>query len=56
MANVSLQAAPVARPQGEPISRVENGLYVVGDKSRSIDMQRYNSPVHRPTVLQDRER
>jgi TldD protein len=42
MANVSLQ--PVADgPSTEAlIAGVENGLYVVGDKSWSIDMQRYN--------------
>jgi TldD protein len=27
---------------GELISRVEHGLYIVGDKSWSIDMQRFN--------------
>jgi TldD protein len=42
MANVSLQAAPDGPSTQELISRVENGLYVVGDKSWSIDMQRYN--------------
>ncbi|WP_435745744.1 TldD/PmbA family protein [Nocardioides sp. SYSU DS0663] len=46
MANVSLQPAP-GRPGDGPsteelIGRVEDGLYVVGDKSWSIDMQRYN--------------
>jgi TldD protein len=42
MANVSLQ--PVAGgPSTEAlISGVQDGLYVVGDKSWSIDMQRYN--------------
>ncbi|MFJ8044201.1 TldD/PmbA family protein [Kitasatospora sp. NPDC096147] len=42
MANVSLQ--PVAGgPSTEGlISQVENGLYIVGDRSWSIDMQRYN--------------
>jgi TldD protein len=42
MANVSLQ--PVAGGPGieELIGAVEDGLYVVGDKSWSIDMQRYN--------------
>ncbi|HYO39353.1 MAG TPA: TldD/PmbA family protein [Nocardioidaceae bacterium] len=45
MANVSLQPSP--QPDGGPseedlIGRVENGIYVVGDKSWSIDMQRYN--------------
>jgi TldD protein len=42
MANVSLPAAPGGPSTKELISRVENGLYVVGDKSWSIDMQRYN--------------
>jgi TldD protein len=42
MANVSLQ--PIADgPSTEAlIAGVDNGLYVVGDKSWSIDMQRYN--------------
>ena len=45
MANVSLQ--PSTDPDGGPtteelISRVDDGLYVVGDKSWSIDMQRFN--------------
>ncbi|MDH6129449.1 TldD/PmbA family protein [Kitasatospora sp. GP82] len=42
MANVSLQ--PVADGPGTEglISDVENGLYIVGDRSWSIDMQRYN--------------
>ncbi|MBF4163766.1 TldD/PmbA family protein [Nocardioides acrostichi] len=42
MANVSLQPAPEGPGTGELISRVERGLYIVGDKSWSIDMQRYN--------------
>lgn len=42
MANVSLQAAPDGPTTEELIGRVERGLYVVGDKSWSIDMQRYN--------------
>ena len=45
MANVSLQ--PSTAPDGGPstedlIGRVDDGLYVVGDKSWSIDMQRFN--------------
>jgi TldD protein len=45
MANVSLQ--PSREPGGGPstedlVGRVERGIYVVGDKSWSIDMQRYN--------------
>ncbi len=42
MANVSLQPAPDGPTTDELISRVERGLYVVGDKSWSIDMQRFN--------------
>ena len=43
MANVSLAPAPGAGPSTEElISGVERGIYVVGDKSWSIDMQRYN--------------
>ncbi|MEV0595171.1 TldD/PmbA family protein [Nonomuraea cavernae] len=42
MANVSLAAAPGGPSTEELISRVERGLYIIGDKSWSIDMQRYN--------------
>ena len=42
MANVSLQADPDGPSTEELISRVEHGIYVVGDRSWSIDMQRYN--------------
>jgi TldD protein len=42
MANVSLQPAPDGPSTDELIGRVERGLYVVGDKSWSIDMQRFN--------------
>ncbi len=42
MANVSLQAAPDGPSTEELIARVERGIYVVGDKSWSIDMQRFN--------------
>jgi TldD protein len=45
MANVSLQPAPGPGPgpsTEELVSGVERGIYVVGDKSWSIDMQRYN--------------
>jgi TldD protein len=42
MANVSLQADPGGPSTEELISRVERGVYVVGDKSWSIDMQRFN--------------
>ncbi len=42
MANVSLQPAPEGPSTEELISRVDDGIFVVGDKSWSIDMQRYN--------------
>jgi len=43
MANVSLQPASGDGPTTDDlISGVDRGLYVVGDKSWSIDMQRYN--------------
>jgi TldD protein len=42
MANVSLQPAAGGPSTEELISRVDRGIYVVGDKSWSIDMQRYN--------------
>jgi TldD protein len=43
MANVSLQPAPGEGPSTEELlSGVDRGIYVVGDKSWSIDMQRYN--------------
>ncbi|ATL71872.1 TldD/PmbA family protein [Nocardia terpenica] len=43
MANVSLQPDPQRDTTTEElISRVEDGIYIVGDKSWSIDMQRYN--------------
>jgi len=42
MANVSLQPEPHGPSTEELIARVERGLYVVGDKSWSIDMQRFN--------------
>ncbi|MFI6993175.1 TldD/PmbA family protein [Nonomuraea wenchangensis] len=42
MANVSLQAAPDGPGTDELIAGVERGVYIVGDKSWSIDMQRYN--------------
>jgi TldD protein len=43
MANVSLRPAPGHGPSTEElISAVDDGFYVVGDKSWSIDMQRYN--------------
>ncbi|HKP43741.1 TldD/PmbA family protein [Mycobacterium sp.] len=42
MANVSLQPGLDDLSTEDLIGRVEDGLYVVGDKSWSIDMQRYN--------------
>ena len=42
MPNVSLQPAPNGPSTEELISDVDNGIYIVGDKSWSIDMQRYN--------------
>jgi TldD protein len=42
MPNVSLQPAADGPSTEELIAGVERGLYVVGDKSWSIDMQRYN--------------
>ena len=42
MANVSLQPAPEDIGTADLIGRVEDGIYIVGDKSWSIDKQRYN--------------
>jgi TldD protein len=42
MANVSLQPAPDGPTVDELIGRVERGIYVLGDRSWSIDMQRFN--------------
>ncbi len=42
MANVSLQPAQDGPDTDELISHVDRGIYVVGDSSWSIDMQRYN--------------
>ena len=42
MANVSLQPGAASASTEDLIAGVEHGLYVVGDKSWSIDMQRYN--------------
>ncbi|MCB0928694.1 MAG: TldD/PmbA family protein [Mycobacterium sp.] len=42
MANVSLAPAPEDISTDDLISRVDDGIYIVGDKSWSIDMQRYN--------------
>ncbi|MEV5507339.1 TldD/PmbA family protein [Streptomyces orinoci] len=42
MANVSLRPAPDGPSTEELISSVSDGLYLVGNRSWSIDMQRYN--------------
>ena len=42
MPNVSLAADPDGPSTAELVAAVERGIYVVGDKSWSIDMQRYN--------------
>jgi TldD protein len=42
MANVSLQPGADDLGTDDLIARVEDGIYIVGDKSWSIDMQRYN--------------
>jgi TldD protein len=42
MPNVSLQPGQKPLSTEELISRVEKGIYIEGDKSWSIDMQRYN--------------
>jgi TldD protein len=42
MANVSLQPAADGPDTAGLISQVDRGIYIVGDKSWSIDMQRYN--------------
>ncbi len=42
MANVSLQPDPDGPSTAGLIGDVDNGIYVVGDKSWSIDMQRFN--------------
>lgn len=42
MANVSLAPSPNDVSTADLIAKVQNGIYIVGDKSWSIDMQRYN--------------
>ena len=42
MANVSLQPGADELSTDDLIARVEDGIYIVGDRSWSIDMQRYN--------------
>ena len=43
MANVSLQAGAKKITPAEMIKDVENGVYIIGDGSFSIDQQRYNA-------------
>jgi TldD protein len=42
MPNVSLQPSPEERSTDDLIALVDDGIYIVGDRSWSIDMQRYN--------------
>lgn len=42
MPNVSLRPGPVDTSTAELIAGIADGYYIVGDKSWSIDMQRYN--------------
>jgi len=42
MPNVSLQPNPTGPTLDQLIASVEDGIYILGDKSWSIDMQRYN--------------
>jgi TldD protein len=42
MPNVTLQPVPGGPSTAELIAGVEDGIYIAGDKSWSIDMQRYN--------------
>ncbi|MCV7382572.1 TldD/PmbA family protein [Mycolicibacter longobardus] len=42
MANVSLQPGTEDLSTADLIARVDDGIYIVGDRSWSIDMQRYN--------------
>ena len=42
MPNVSLQPHPTGPTLSELIASVDDGIYILGDKSWSIDMQRYN--------------
>ncbi|HUB54697.1 MAG TPA: TldD/PmbA family protein [Mycobacterium sp.] len=42
MANVSLQPSPADVSTADLIARIDDGIYIVGDRSWSIDMQRYN--------------
>ena len=42
MANVSLQPGPEGLSTDDLVARVDDGVYIIGDRSWSIDMQRYN--------------
>ena len=42
MPNVTLQPSPRSTGLADLIGAVDDGIYIVGDKSWSIDMQRYN--------------
>ncbi len=42
MVNVSLQSEPEGGTVDDLVAQVEDGIYIVGDNSWSIDMQRYN--------------
>jgi TldD protein len=42
MPNVSLSASPKDVSLADLLGSLDEGLYIVGDKSWSIDMQRYN--------------
>ena len=56
MANVSLQPAPGGPTTAELIGEVADGIYIVGDRSWSIDMQRFNFQFTRAAVLPDQGR
>ena len=56
MANVSLQPATGGPSTADLIAGVEDGIYILGDKSWSIDMQRYNFQFTGPALLPDQER
>src|SRR2546430_14654906 len=54
MANVSLQPAAGGPSTEDLIAGVENGIYILGDKSWSIDMQRYNFQFTGPRLFRIR--
>jgi len=43
MANISLEPSPTKMSVADMIGGVENGIYIIGDGSFSIDQQRYNA-------------